>query len=434
MERKIYHQLIDWKNKRDRKPLILQGARQVGKTYIVNYFAGKEYANCVYCNFEKDKNLGEFFHDLTPSSIIDKISLYKRKEILKGNTLIIFDEIQACPEALTSLKYFAEEANDYHIIALGSLLGLCVNRENTSFPVGKVEFMDLYPMDFEEFLMANEEYSLIKMIRECYQSNRPLETIFHERALHYYKEYLFVGGMPEAVEEYIKNHNPELVRIKQQDILQAYQNDMSKYNKATEIPKTKIVYKSISTQLSKENKKFQYSQIKRGGRSSEFENAIEWICLSGIASQLYRIEQIMLPLESYRSLEDFKFYMNDVGLCCAAQDIYLQDILIDNPLLNNFKGGLTENYVFHQLKVNKISSYYWTSKSNAEVDFITRLSGDIIPIEVKSSENNRSRSLNVYVERYHPKYSLRISQRNFGFENNIKSVPLYAVFCIENNR
>ncbi len=161
---------------------------------------------------------------------------------------------------------------------------------------------------------------------------------------------------------------------------------------------------------------------------------MEWICLSGIDSKLYRIEQIMLPLKSYRSLEDFKFYMNDVGLCCAAQDIYLQDILIDNPLLNNFKGGLTENYVFHQLKVNKISSYYWTSKSNAEVDFITRLSGDIIPIEVKSSENNRSRSLNVYVERYHPKYSLRISQRNFGFENNIKSVPLYAVFCIENKR
>ena len=432
MERKIYRQLINWKDSQDRKPLILQGARQVGKTYIVNYFAGNEYGNSVYCNFEKDKNLNEFFRDLTPSSIISKISLYKRKEILEGKTLIIFDEIQACPEALTSLKYFNEEANGYHIIALGSLLGLAVNRDYSSFPVGKVQFMNLYPMDFEEYLWANNEYDLIYMIRDCYANDKPMDSAFHERALDYYKEYLFVGGMPEAVEEYNKTHNPELVRIKQQDILEAYQNDMSKYNKTTEIPKTKIVYKSISTQLAKENKKFQYKDIKRGGRASEFENAIEWICLSGIASQLYRLEQIMLPLDSYRSLSDFKFYMNDVGLCCASQSINIQDIQGDNPLFANFKGGLTENYVFNQLKANQINSFYWTSKSDAEIDFITRLFGDIIPIEVKSSTNNRSRRLNAYVERFHPKYSLRISQKNFGFEHNIKSVPLYATFCIEN--
>lgn len=432
MERKIYRQLINWKDSQDRKPLILQGARQVGKTYIVNYFAGNEYSNSVYCNFEKDKNLSEFFRDLTPSSIISKISLYKRKEILEGKTLIIFDEIQACPEALTSLKYFNEEANGYHIIALGSLLGLAVNRDYSSFPVGKVQFINLYPMDFEEYLWANNEYDLINMIRDCYANDKPMDSAFHERALDYYKEYLFVGGMPEAVEEYNKTHNPELVRIKQQDILEAYQNDMSKYNKTTEIPKTKIVYKSISTQLAKENKKFQYKDIKRGGRASEFENAIEWICLSGIASQLYRLEQIMLPLDSYRSLSDFKFYMNDVGLCCASQSINIQDIQGDNPLFANFKGGLTENYVFNQLKANQINSFYWTSKSDAEIDFITRLFGDIIPIEVKSSTNNHSRSLNAYVERFHPKYSLRISQKNFGFEHNIKSVPLYATFCIEN--
>ena len=431
MERKIYKELLAWKNSTDRKPLILQGARQVGKTYIVNYFAGKEYSNSVYCNFEKDDGLPDFFKDLTPEKIIRKLSLYKRKEIFQENTLIIFDEIQACPEAITSLKYFNEEANGYHIIALGSLLGVSVNRGNFSFPVGKVQFMTLYPLDFEEYLMARGEDGLIELIRECYERNTPLDSAFHERALEYYKEYLFVGGMPEAVEEYGKNHNPELVRIIQQTILESYQNDMGKYNRQSEIPKTRIVYKNISTQLAKENRKFQYKSIKQGGRASEFENAIEWLCLAGIASQNYRIEQIMLPLNAYRSLTDFKFYMNDVGLCGASQDIHYEDIVGENPMLDNFKGGLAENYVFNQLTENGLSLYYWTSGCQAEVDFITRIGEDIIPIEVKAKVNNRARNLGVYVERYKPSYAIRISQKNFGFENGMKSVPLYATFCIK---
>ena len=414
MERKIYKDLVAWKNSSDRKPLILQGARQVGKTYIVNYFAGEEYFNSVYCNFEKDKGLHDFFKDLTPATIIKKLALYKRKEIFPKNTLIIFDEIQSCPEAITSLKYFNEEANNYHIIALGSLLGVSVNRGNFSFPVGKVQLMTLYPLDFEEYLMARGEQGLIDLIRECYERDAPLDSVFHERALDYYKEYLFVGGMPEAVEEYEKNHNPELVRIIQQTILESYHNDMGKYNKQSEIPKTRIVYKNI----------------KHGGRASEFEGAIEWLCLAGIASQNYRIEQIMLPLNAYRSLSDFKFYMNDVGLCGASQDIHYEDILGENPLFDNFKGGLTENYVFNQLTINRLSLYYWTSGSQAEVDFITRIGDDIIPIEAKAKINTRSRSLGVYVDRYKPAYSIRVSQKNFGFENNIKYVPLYATFCI----
>lgn len=431
MERKIYHDLIAWKNSSNRKPLILQGARQVGKTYIVNYFAGKEYTNSIYCNFEKDMGLHDFFKDLTPTTIIKKLSLYKRKEIFPGNTLIIFDEIQACAEAITSLKYFNEEANDYHIIALGSLLGVSVNRGNFSFPVGKVQFMNLYPLDFEEYLMANGEQGFVDLIRDCYQKDMPLDSAFHERALDYYKEYLFVGGMPEAVEEFLKNRNPELVRIVQQTVLESYLNDMGKYNKQSEIPKTRIVYKNISTQLAKENKKFQYKNVKQGGRASEFESAIEWLCLSGVASQNYRIEQIMLPLNAYRSLSDFKFYMNDVGLCGASQNIYCDDIWGDNPLLDNFKGGLTENYVFNQLTINGLNLYYWTSGSQAEVDFIARIGNNIIPIEAKSKISNRSKSLGVYVERFKPQYSIRISQKNFGFENNIKSVPLYATFCIK---
>ena len=431
MERKIYKDLLLWKSNDDRKPLILQGARQVGKTYIVNYFAGKEYANSIYCNFEKDKGLCDFFCDLTPTVILRKLSVYKRKEIIPGQTLIIFDEIQACPEAITSLKYFNEEAPEYHIIALGSLLGVSVNRANMSFPVGKVQFMTLHPLDFEEYLLAFDEGELVKMIREGYEKNAPLDRVFHERALEYYKQYLFVGGMPEAVGDYVKNKNHELVRVIQDSILDAYHNDMGKYNKQSEIPKTRIVYKSISTQLAKETKKFQYKNVKQGGRAAEFEGAIEWLCLSGIAAQNYRIEQIMLPLNAYRSLTDFKFYMNDVGLLGACQDIHFEDIMLENPLLDNFKGGMCENYVFIQLNANKLPLFYWTSKNQAEVDFITRLDGNVIPIEVKSNVNNRSKSLVTYVEKYAPEYAIRISQKNFGLENGIKSVPLYAVFCIK---
>ena len=432
MERKIYQDLVTWKNSLDRKPLILQGARQVGKTYIVNLFGSKNYANVVYCNFEKEQGLKDFFtNDLDPKNILKRLSNYKRKEILPKHTLIIFDEIQACPLALTSLKYFCEEAKDYHLIAMGSLLGVSVNRQNFSFPVGKVEFLNMYPMDFEEFLMASESSFLIEQIKECYLTNKPLETLFHEQALDLYKKYLFIGGMPEVVEEYFKNGNYELVKIKQQSILDSYFDDMGKYNKATEIPKTKLVYKNISTQLAKENKKFKYSLVKSGGRSSEFENAIEWIGLAGIAHQLYRVEQIKLPLNAYRSLSDFKFYMNDVGLCCVSQDILVEDILFDNQEFNNFKGGLTENYVNNQLLVNQNKCYYWNSGNQAEIDFITRIDKHIIPIEVKSSDNTRSKSLNEYIVKYNPKYSIRISSKNFGFENNIKSVPLYAVFCIK---
>ena len=431
MERKIYQDLLNWKLNNDRKPLILQGARQVGKTYIVNYFAGKEYVNSVYCNFENDSQLHDFFDNLDPMTIIKKISFYKRKEILPHNTLIIFDEIQACPQAITSLKYFNEEANDYHIISLGSLLGVSVNRSNFSFPVGKVQFMTMYPLDFEEYLMAKNEHELICLIKNCFLTNTPLDRAFHERAIDYYKEYLYVGGMPEAVMEYNRNSNPELVRIIQQSILESYLNDMGKYNKQTEIPKTKIVYKCIGTQLGKENKKFQYKNIKHGARSKEYQEAIEWITLSGIATQLYKLETVLLPLNAYQSLTDFKFYMNDVGLCTASQNIYIEDILSNNELLSIFKGGLTENYVFNQLLSNNIKSYYWVSDGVAEVDFVVRLNNDIIPIEVKSTENIRSKSLSIYKDINKPKYSIRISLRNFGYENEIKSVPLYAVFCIK---
>jgi predicted AAA+ superfamily ATPase len=431
MKRKLYQDLLNWKNSSDRKPLILQGARQVGKTYLVNLFGADNYTNVVYCNFEKETHIASFFTDLNPINILEKLGNYKRREILPSRTLIIFDEIQACPEALTSLKYFCEEANEYHLIATGSLLGVSVNRNMSSFPVGKVEFLNMYPMDFEEFLMACGASYLVDEIKECYNLSKPMPEPFHQEALKLYKTYLYVGGMPEVIEEYLKNNNYDLVKIKQLAILESYFNDMGKYNKATEIPKVKQVYKSISTQLARENRKFKYSSIKSGGRASEFANAIEWLSLAGVANQLYRVEKIKLPLNAYKSLNDFKFYMNDVGLCSASQDVFIDDILFDNPAFNDFKGGLTENYVSNQLISNKFNSFYWTSGNQAEIDFIVRINHDIIPIEVKASDNTRSKSLNEYIKRFNPEYAIRVSSKNFGFENNIKSVPLYAAFCIK---
>lgn len=432
MDRKIYQDLLNWKNSSRRKPLILEGARQVGKTYIVNLFGQNEYSNYVYCNFEKEDGLKDFFTSLEPEKIIKQISIYKRKEILSEHTLIIFDEIQACPRAITSLKYFNEEANDYHIIALGSLLGVSLNREDNSYPVGKVDTLTMYPMDFEEFLMAfgNEFLELINEIKNSYISNKALPLPLHEMALDMYKKFLYIGGMPEVVKEYVETKNIELVRIIQKDIIDAYFNDMSKYNRATEIPKTKLVFENISTQLAKENKKFQYKYLKSGARASLYEEAIKWVCNAGIANQLFRLERVSLPLESNKSTTDFKFYMNDVGLCCASQDVHIEDIELDTTDFT-FRGGLTENYVNNELRANNLKAYYWTSKSDAEIDFIVRLGLDIIPIEVKSGEKTRSRSLNSYMQLNNPKYAIRISQKNFGFENNIKSVPLYAVFCIK---
>lgn len=431
MERNIIKQLQAWKNSPERMPLVLQGARQIGKTFVVNHFAETEYENFVYFNFEKEKTLASLFTDLSPSVLVPKMAYTKKERLIPEQTLIIFDEVQACPEALTSLKYFCEEANEYHIIATGSLLGVSVNRGKNSFPVGKVTFMNMYPMDFEEFLLARGEQFLIDRIRACYEHFSPLEETFHEAALKLYKEYLFTGGMPRVVEEFCKKQNTQLTRIFKSDILEAYQDDMGKYNKQSEIAKTKVVYNNISTQLAKENRKFQYKRLKSGGRASEFEGAIEWVCLAGIAARVFRLEQIKLPLDANKSDSDFKFYMNDTGLCCEAQQILFEDILYENPLLSEFMGGLTENYVCSQLRSKGMELYYWTSGNQAEVDFVTRIGAGIIPIEVKTSVHTRSKSLSVYAGKYNPPYAIRISAKNFGFENGIKSIPLYAVFCIE---
>ena len=432
MKRKIYQKLLEWKNSSQRKPLVLMGARQVGKTYLVNLFGKNEYQSVVYCLLEGNEILQNCFDILDTNIIIDKISTVTKKKIIKNETLIILDEIQSCPKALTSLKIFCEQNNDYHIIALGSLLGLATHRDNYSYPVGKVDMMEMFPLDFEEFLMANNENDLLNKIQNSYYENISLDTTYHNIALDYYKKYLFVGGMPEVVKIYIDENNLELVNIKQQEIIKQYLSDMNKYNSEAEKGKTQLVYNNISRQLAKQNKKFKYSLIKSSARARDYEEAIEWIELAGIANKIYKLEQIKLPLNAYTSLSDFKVYMNDVGLLTAIGNLSFEDIYNENKLLYDYLGGLTENYVYNQLKQNHMELYYWVNGDYAEVDFVTRISQDIVPIEAKSSIHTNSKSLNKYIEAFNPNYAIRISEKNFGFENNIKSVPLYAVFCINN--
>jgi len=431
LKRKISQFLIEWKNNPYRKPLILQGARQVGKTYSILEFGRNNYENVAYFNFETNPSIGKTFEEsLEPGYLIPILSRIVNQTIVREKTLIFFDEVQLCERAITSLKYFCENAPEYHVIVAGSLLGLAVGREKYSFPVGKVDMKTLYPMDFEEFLLALNEESLVTQIQNCYDNNTQMPHAVHEAAMNYYRQFLVVGGMPDCVDKFVETKDYVLIRHIQKTILASYLNDMSKYNRANEIKKTRLVYDNITVQLSKKNTRFQYKLIKKGGRASEFENAIEWLTLSGIATRIYQVEQAVKPLENYRNIDSFKTYVSDVGLLCAKKDIVAEDVLYLSEELNDFKGGMTENFVCCQLIANGYTCYYWLSLRGAEVDFIIQRAGKIIPVEVKSAENTKAKSLSVYIETYKPEYSIKISGKNFGFENGIKTIPLYATFCL----
>lgn len=431
MYRKILKFLEEWKNSPFRKPLILQGARQVGKTYAILEFGRLAYKQVAYFNFETNPTLIKTFDEsVEPAYLLPVLSQIAGKEITDGDTLIVFDEIQLCERALTSLKYFAEQAKGYHVIAAGSLLGVAVNRSAYSFPVGKVDFKTLYPMDMEEFLLALGEEELVQRIHGCFDSNSPMPAALHEKALERYRQYSVVGGMPECVRLFIETKDYTLVRHAQESILLSYLDDMSKYNNLNEIKKTRLTYQSITVQLSKKNTRFQYKLIKKGGRASEFENAIEWLCLSGIVLRVNKVEQIKKPLENYADMDSFKIYVSDLGLLCAKKDVVPEDVLYSSSELNDFKGAMSENYVDTQLVANGYTPYYWESDREAEVDFVIQRQGRLIPIEVKSADNTRAKSLMVYMDAYHPDYAIKISAKNFAFEDNKKIIPLYAAFCI----
>lgn len=431
MYRKITSFLEEWKESKYRKPLILQGARQVGKTYSILEFGRTHYENVAYFNFETNPSLNETFEEnISPDYLIPILSHIAGQTIIREKTLIVFDEVQLCERALTSLKYFCEDAPEYHIIVAGSLLGVAVNRASYSFPVGKVNIKTMYPMDMEEFMIALHEDDLVERIKDCFKTNQPMPSALHNAAMQLYRQYLVVGGMPECVIQYAETKDYILVRHMQDTILTSYLNDMSKYNNLNGIKKTRLAYDNITVQLSKKNTRFQYKLLKKGARASEFENAIEWLCLSGITSQVYKVEQIKKPLENYRDIDAFKIYVSDLGLLCAKKDLVANDILYMVEDINDFKGGMTENYVNVQLTINGYNNYYWESARGAEIDFIIQRDGQIIPIEVKSADNTRAKSLKVYMDTYKPAYAIKLSSKNFGFEDGKKTVPLYAAFCI----
>lgn len=434
MERKMLEKLNEWKNSKNRMPLIINGARQVGKTYSLLSFGKEQYKNIAYINFEDNKEAIKIFEkDFNIERIILELSVTLGVTILKGDTLIILDEIQACERALTSLKYFCENGSEYHVCAAGSLLGVAINREKYSFPVGKVSIFTLYPLDFEEFLWAINEKELANLIRKHYINNE--EFALHEKAMELYRLYLVVGGMPKSILEYLDKKDMNFVNSILKDINNSYIADMAKYATPTETTKLLAVYSTISSQLAKEYKKFQYKLIKSGARAYEYENSLNWLNASGIINKCIKVKEGKLPLSAYMEADSFKIYMTDVALLCNKFAIPVYTVLTNNENLNNFKGALTENYVCSSLIFAGIIPYYWESDGKAEVDFVVQDKyGNIIPIEVKSSENVRAKSLKIFIDKYNIKYSIRISSKNFGLDNNIKSVPLYAVFCLEEIR
>lgn len=415
-----------WKNQSKRKPLLLMGARQVGKTFVIKKFGEKEFANTVYLNFEENPRLRTLFDaSLDPKVIVKSLSIEMDADIVEGKTLLIFDEVQECPGALNSLKYFCETAPDQHIIAAGSLLGVKLAHVK-GFPVGKVEFLTLYPLSFLEFLEALKETRLKNYIEELTAID-PLPPNLHEKALTHFKEYLFVGGMPEAVLEYATTQNVAKVREIQTAILNAYSLDFIKHAPKEHIMKITQVWNAIPNQLAKENKKFIYSAIREGARAKEFEVALQWLEEAGLIHRTKLISTPKIPLSAYADLNAFKIYLVDVGLLGAMANLSAKTLLHENELFQEFRGAITENYVAQELTHSKYALYYWTSEGKAEVDFIIEQEDLIYPLEVKSGTTSKKKSLKVYQEAYHPRMLLRSSPMNLKKDGEVLNCPLYLL-------
>lgn len=432
MERKIEQKLVQWKESPKRMPLILNGARQVGKTFILNQFGAFHYKNVVHINLEADFRAREVFEtDLRAKSIIERLQVVENKTIDKHSTLLIFDEIQASERALTSLKSFCEEEPDYHVVAAGSLLGVAINREKFSFPVGKVDELNMYPLDFEEFLWAVGKKGLANFIRHHYQTNEPLDDALHQEAVMWYRKYLITGGMPAVVAEYVDSQNFNNVSEIQHRILNEYVADMAKYADSRTAVKIRACYNSVPSQLAKENHKFQYKVVQKGGSATIFGESVEWLSSAGVVLKCQAVTQGTIPLAVFLDFSDFKLYLSDTGLLTMKAQMPHSLILSDNPIGGTFIGALTENYVAQSLTANGFPLYYWKSDNRAELDFVIQKGEYVIPLEVKSGVNVKSKSLGVFNSRYDIQKSIRTSLRNFGFENDIKSVPLYALFCLK---
>lgn len=430
MQRFIMEELIKWKNSKDRKPLILKGARQVGKTYILKDFGSKYYDNVAYFNFDHDDGLASLFlNTKDPKRIIEQLSLVNGRKINPVSTLIIFDEIQECPNALNSLKYFCEEAREYHVVCAGSLLGIRLSK--TSFPVGKVDFLNLYPMTFSEFLIADDSENLVEVMRKTSEIVN-IPKIFEDELIEKLKTYYIVGGMPEVVYSWVNDKDIEKVNKIQHNILSAYENDFSKHTDASEANKISLIWNGIPSQLSRENKKFVYQVVKEGARAREYEGALNWLNDANLITKCYLVNKCAFPLKAYYDLSAYKIYMNDVGLLRRMSNLDSSIILKENKLLEEFKGAFTENYVANVLNYlfDEAPNYYTFDRN--EIDFVIQKNNKIIPIEVKSDKNTNHNSLTKYNAQNDNEISLRFSLNNLSKDGKIINIPLYFIEYINN--
>ncbi|MDR0783312.1 MAG: ATP-binding protein [Propionibacteriaceae bacterium] len=431
MKRRLEVDLLSWRSRTiGRRPLLVFGARQVGKTYLLREFGKAHYENVAYVNLETNRAAAASFgDDISPRALIQLLETETNERIHPQRTLVILDEIQSAPRALTSLKYFAEDAPDYHVAGVGSLLGVAINREQQSYPVGNVESLTLTPLDFEEYLWALGEDRLAEAIQGAYETLTALPTGLHARAVGLYHRYLVIGGMPRPINEYVQTSSLLGIGDIQRGIINDYTADMAKYTTPAETVKIRAAYNSLPAQLAKDNHKFQYKLAERGGTAAIFGAAIDWLVQAGIVLRCDLVTTAQMPLAVYRDLAGFKLYSGDTGLLTLASGIPI-NLLLSAPANLSFLGALTENYVGQTLHANQIPLYYWTAGNRAEIDFVIQHGDDIVPIEVKASTNTRSRSRSVFVDQFNNPYSIRLSTKNFGSENSIVSIPLYAAHCI----
>lgn len=430
MKRFIMEKLITWKNDSDRKPLILKGARQVGKTYILKEFGKNNYDNVAYFNFDHDDGLsGLFSSTKDPKRIIEQLSLVAGKKINPGTTLIIFDEIQECPDALNSLKYFCEEAGEYHVACAGSLLGIRLSK--TSFPVGKVDFLNLYPMTFSEFLIADNSLNLVEVMRQT-REIKEIPNIFETQLIEKLKIFYIIGGMPEVVHSWVNDKDIEKVNKIQKNILDSYESDFSKHVDASDANKISLIWNGIPSQLARENKKFVYQVIKEGARAREYESALNWLNDADLISKCYLVSKCAFPLKAYNDLSAYKIYMNDVGLLRRMSNLDSSIILEGNKLLEEFKGTFTENYIANVLEylLNEAPNYYTFDRN--EIDFVVQRKNKIIPIEVKSDKSTNHNSLTKYNSNNDNEISIRFSLNNLSKNGKIINIPIYFAEYIDN--
>lgn len=432
MKRNFWNKLIEWKNNDIETPLMVVGARQVGKTYIIDKFCRENFDDYIYINLKDEPNIIDFFKESIPTTEkVRKLEL-KLNRGIKENTVIFFDEIQESEELISSLKYFCECDFPYKIVCAGSLLGVKLRRFNSSFPVGKVNIVHMYPMGFEEFLIGIGEELVIDEIKKCYDTNTKIDDFLHNKLLNYYRLYLCVGGMPASVLNLrdnklnILDYNSNIIS----SIIEAYLADMKRYTlNYFETVKIEKIYKNMPSQLAKENKKFQYGKIEKNARSRDYESALDWLLSSDLVIKCNLVNRLETPLKGFVDESCFKLYFSDVSILTNMLDMPYNRILLDEDIM--YKGVIAENYVANELIKNNFSLYYWNINQVAEIDFLLDTNDGVIPVEVKANDNVTSKSLKYYVSKYNPSYSIKVSTKNFGFENGIKSVPLYAVFCIK---